>query len=790
MNHLPWPKNKKFPPPEVPYVCGDEPDYDGLSFPDFPLRQGWSAPFDTHRWMESSPETVAVRAQSWLFFGLLKIFFGPRFKKYEFVKLSRKSNIWVLDTSALPRYCSYAVNLARKGTLASQYDLPDLKALGAYWNTAFLEAKKQDEALSAHLNRSLDYKLMLVELPISLLLQSLRRMVERLFWHDEIAPAMCTVQVLTAKFSIWQMMKSEWCECQLKYFYTVYSPFLNHYLSGLPRSRTNGNHEFCTWDLCVGDNVDEANYKPQHTDDDCSCLHLGPDMNQVTCLLRANQLPLIRMSLKSGSLILNVVAADRDTRYISISHVWIGGLGNFRDNKLPRCQLLKLYECLSKVDCCQPSESISQLFPSGVFPSMFDTATQLLLSQNNQRLPSIEDADQTPDEFRPVTFWMDTLCIPVAPRYRDLRMKAIGDMALTYAAAEKCLVLDPELCQISMKTLTDIQLNAHVLSSSWVRRSWTFQEAKLSRVWYVQFSDGLYNPNSVRNIKLDHRLYCDKDINRSDAHALASEAISWYHDMPPARQVDMYTNQIHQEFLHGTSYRFYTIWNNLVSRSTSKPEDVHGILANLLDLSATEVLALPLEDRMKAIIGAQETISPMMLYGNGRKIKDPANRWVPAFPSFTYLSSSYGLMKPVSGGYLLDTGKNNPVGFIIDKMAPRHAKFRVAESAGLGPLWIQFYPENDGPPVEFCAPGEILALIYFIGDLMMLTENRIVGRPMLGARFALRRKENKTFHLVYEHSFCFKQQVRDNFGWKEEDYPIIDAERTPDDAVFQLDCGT
>ncbi|KAL9599637.1 MAG: hypothetical protein Q9219_003721 [cf. Caloplaca sp. 3 TL-2023] len=384
---------------------------------------------------------------------------------------------------------------------------------------------------------------------------------------------------------------------------------------------------------------------------------------------------------------------------------------------------------------------------------------------------------------------MDTLCVPVGPAFKKLRQKAIGSMALTYAAASKCLVLDPELSQISAKGLSGLQLNAHVLCSNWVRRSWTFQEAKLSRVWYIQFQDGLYNPNSIENANLEHRLYNHWNLDESDAHALASEAIIWYHDMPPARSLDLGQNQARRELLYIPTYLFETIWNNLVSRSTSKPEDIHGILANLLDLNATEVLAFPLEDRMKAILCDRETLSPGIVYSKGRKIQDPTNRWVPIFPSTGYLSPSYGQMRRIDGGYLLDTENANPVGFIVDRSTPRYSKLRIVDSSvSTSTFWITFWREDDGPKVDFEAPGDKLAVCYVLGDLKETIERRTASRRMQGARFALRRLEGETLHLVYEYSFSYGVQLRNPFLEKEEEYPIVHAKRTGENAVFQIDC--
>lgn len=257
MDQLPWPKNADFPPLEIAYVCGDDPAYDGHGYQDYPHRRGWSTPHERHRWMDCPPGMAAIRAQGWLFFGLLKVFLGRMFRKHEYIRLSQKSNVWILDTSILPQRLADLVRSARKGTLARDLDLPNLDSVGEHWNKAFWTAKLEMEMLGGYRNNAMDLTLMLVGLPISILLKSLRRMANRVFLRNDVVPTMCAADLVPAKFSIWQMMESKWCNVQSGWLYIIYSPFLNHYLSGLPRQSTGGNHEACKWAKCVGDNVNE-----------------------------------------------------------------------------------------------------------------------------------------------------------------------------------------------------------------------------------------------------------------------------------------------------------------------------------------------------------------------------------------------------------------------------------------------------------------------------------------------------------------------------------------------------
>lgn len=55
------------------------------------------------------------------------------------------------------------------------------------------------------------------------------------------------------------------------------------------------------------------------------------------------------------------------------------------------------------------------------------------------------------------------------------------------------------------------------------------------------------------------------------------------------------------------------VWNSLLGRSTTKPEDVHCKVANLLDFSAIEILKFPFEKRMKAMLCAQDRLLVVLI---------------------------------------------------------------------------------------------------------------------------------------------------------------------------------
>lgn len=81
MEYFPYPCHSKIPPVVVPYL--PEFEYDHLDFASFPERTGLSANFalDIHRPCQER----AAFVQSWLYFGLMEVFFSQSVDKGPFI---------------------------------------------------------------------------------------------------------------------------------------------------------------------------------------------------------------------------------------------------------------------------------------------------------------------------------------------------------------------------------------------------------------------------------------------------------------------------------------------------------------------------------------------------------------------------------------------------------------------------------------------------------------------------------------------------------------------------------
>jgi hypothetical protein len=136
-------------------------------------------------------------------------------------------------------------------------------------------------------------------------------------------------------------------------------------------------------------------------------------------------------------------------KYVAMSHVGVDGTGSTNGNSLFSCQLEKFQNAANKL---------------------------------------WEIYGDSDDLEGPIPFWVDTICVPF--NKGPLKMLAIREMAQVYRNADKVLVFDSGLQQVSLNTpasecLTQIEI------SSWNERLWTIQEAVFAKALYFQFKDGL-----------------------------------------------------------------------------------------------------------------------------------------------------------------------------------------------------------------------------------------------------------------------------------------------------------
>ncbi|GFG19490.1 hypothetical protein IFM5058_10142 [Aspergillus udagawae] len=273
------------------------------------------------------------------------------------------------------------------------------------------------------------------------------------------------------------MLRKAWCPSQIPAILNNYSYAASYYLACLPRRGHTMNHSNCLTERCLAANVIEGEYQTPHTCryDEESLRRLRfveVDINKVVEIIASGGIPLIRINYAADHDVeLEVVRATPDTVFVALSHVWSGGLGNYSNkNGLQSCVLTLL----------------NRMFTLGYFDEDKDPIPEFFKRRRGDDIPNYRRDG--------LLIWMDTLCIPVENCLKHFRRLAIDKMAQVYATVASIVIIDAELRIIRKDLRTNQLLFAHIFASSWMTRSWTFQEATFAQKWYVLFADGLYEP--------------------------------------------------------------------------------------------------------------------------------------------------------------------------------------------------------------------------------------------------------------------------------------------------------
>lgn len=785
MDHVPYPRDPVSPPIEIPYICAELEGYDGLDFINYPVRRGWAQVPHSGQWMDCPWEIAAKRAQNWLYFGLLLEVIGPNYKKELFLRQNSNNYDCVIDTSKLPdilRSWSRSVRGNRLQVFRSNI----YQKLFKRYRDIFWECNMQSERMDQR-----HPYCRIVTLGIKVLLESLQNAVSS-FSSDDEESISETNSVLPARLLYFQMIHTGWCISRALWLFPQYSVIMLNYLVALPRKVVGLTHNDCDPSACIANNVDEETYQTSHSKERCRCEFRGPDEASILRLIKAGHIPLISVTIMpNGAPQIEVVKAEPAVKYTAISHVWSGGLGNPAENTLPTCQLVRISRLLAELERHKlpKRKSAFELLwrRSSILRRKLCWHNLALRSQTRYLPVSMETPEYREDT--PVIFWIDTLCVPVRKAHKPFRTQAIRSMDLIYAGAENTLVLDSELQQISQTSQE--QMSAHVLCSSWMARCWTLQEARLSQRCYVQFADGPFDLQNTERLVRQDGDDAQRRNSWNDLMALKLEAIKWYYTMIPMRdplyEVSMYGGQ----FLNG--------WNDLEQRSTSRKKDIHCIFASTLGLNGGDVMALPYEQRMKAILRAQPSLPLSLLFITCPKMEEVSCRWIPSYPGLgVSLPSFYGEMTISTDGVVFDKCTANCMGFLVASSKPRLDRFCLREDSDSELLWVTV--RSDGTGSVFGSSPSI-ATCYIFGKRSQnrvkpaLFENGTTSRR-LGARFGVQRREGHVLHLSYECPVKYDSSQpwffdsEDRFCFDSEDrFPLLDAEVLPADQIFQIDCG-
>ena len=341
-----------------------------------------------------------------------------------------------------------------------------------------------------------------------------------------------------------------------------------------PKPSTQRCHDACTKTQCVALDVAEATYQTAHATN-CpnsnGCPFVSVDQDKLVKIISLGDIPLVKLkfaSNRNNTFEVKLHSSSSGAPYVAISHVWGHGLGNPKSNSLPRCQLLHLHQLVST-------------------------------------LMSAEGRDTTP------LFWIDSLCIPVNPIFKEFRRTSIANLAETFSIANLVLILDAELQQASFNPLNRAEFATRMLCSGWMRRLWTLEEALLTQ-------KGRHNMYKLW-IQTCGRPVAFGQILQQDMHSLyySEKAIHHMFSMfPPG---------------HSLLTKFHSLSHALEYRTTSKPADEAICLAGILGLDIRSVARAgdTSEPCMCALFSQITELPAEIVFYDSEGLKTKGFRWAP-----------------------------------------------------------------------------------------------------------------------------------------------------------------
>jgi hypothetical protein len=683
MDHLPYPPDPATAPVQVPFCCENTDLYDGGSWKSFPERVGWTSNDSSHLWLSGDPEVDIARAQSWMFFGLLELVFGPKFNYDAFTYIDQMSGRKLVTTAALPGLLE-ELSGKQKWTAAGV-----LKLVLTDQPPPFVRVGQEGD-INDTLQLYIDVLRMASQelcrfVPASMTSSAVLLSIRALIWSLRNAIATSVPSVLSERFVDItisdqylnkRMVDSGICPYWIDQHSKNYSVGTLNYVAAIRRPQHV--HSKCNRRECLAHNVDMSRYETSHVSINCTCGSVHFSQAELVRIIEDGGIPLVKCSWnrKNGIYNYTICEAAFGRPYTAISHVWSGGLGNPKDTSLPECQVSHLTRLLSSITHGKSHSSRLDAIWENPYLKVALEGRKARGREEKPRSavskPFKQARDQPADEeviYGDVLFWMDTLCIPVGTEHTAARAIAINQMARVYAGADQVLVLDPAFKAFRLKDQALDRIGAHILMSAWMSRCWTYQEARLAQKWVIAVSGGFVDPfDDFRQCNGMISNYQRGHIKWNDENQLLKELCACFYSVRP----------VQEDLAQKTDAAYFaSIWNELSSRMTTYSRDLHGILANMLDLNAEEVMTLPVENRTKAILKCQKYIPASLLLAQATPTQARGGEWVPPFVSGS-IDLGFGVLEWMEGQNLVfDTSKNNNNRYFLLSLPVRSLKGEV-----------------------------------------------------------------------------------------------------------------
>ncbi|KAI9150774.1 hypothetical protein HJFPF1_10551 [Paramyrothecium foliicola] len=375
-------------------------------------------------------------------------------------------------------------------------------------------------------------------------------------------------------------------------------------LAALNHHEGSENHPGCTEEKCVfipasthstavvelptdgSRNLDV--YAPQcHSScENAECTLTGPNMVEVYQILaettdatESSSFPLFRIRQENGSYSVEVETwsrKNRNQRFATISHVWAQGLGNEKTNEVKHCQLKFLVDQLEALPNLKARER-SNFGQSGSSEAQLSSPFWL----DTFAIPVKDDGAGNNDPWRE---FLASSQLDPQPTFESMRKKAIRQIYHVFDASSHSIVVDKDLCNQQVDN-NPVKVSMKLLTSSWMRRLWTLQEAFLSSRMSIPFEATSRSRQSVREFDDLIKDLCDNESSLLKA------------SMSEVLKRQLYDNLMGQGLLgdlyageYGFAFSHYLIRGllTIVLQTTSRIEDQTLVLATLLNLNYKE----------------------------------------------------------------------------------------------------------------------------------------------------------------------------------------------------------
>lgn len=599
MEHLPRPNGQeKSIFPAIPYLCLEK--YDGGPFLDYPRRSGLpniktsgnvrltaSLSSASRQFLATAvPAALEVFLQNWLFFGLLSEVLGDLYRHEDFVTTSldgETEKTIVTTANLVTRLEDWEARITQdKDSLMAVYE-HIAKCLQLTHACLVIQYATFDNDLKFHLAS------------VAELLGYAASKACNVAWTD--SPSRFLIPVswgTTINEDFWKSAlfeRSNCCPSQMQMLRRDFaSPQALAFVAGcFYEDVVQLNHASCDGDSCrAGDSV-SLGQVTRHVRDFCQCEFLQVDEDELADCLKKGRLPLLRLKEDAEMMSIQVVPSTDSTFYVALSHVWADGLGNPKSTALPRCQLSRLKALIENLD--------------------FDYV----------KCEDMSNALDYPGDASEILLWCDTLCCPVVSK--EAHDMALRQMYRTYDEASAVLVLDRSLISHRAGGMRVDEACVRIATSRWMTRLWTLQESALparkNKLWFQFTKTAL----PVRTL-YGHLVKIKKtDIRRQ---GVVDSVIGRFFSFKSLFDVQSTENQ---------GAQMEDIMNGLLYRSVTVPSDEPLIIATLLALDLSRILASEPAERMNIlwrIIGISPSgIDKHILFHMGPKIYERGLRWAP-----------------------------------------------------------------------------------------------------------------------------------------------------------------